>query len=250
MPTTLIVGGSGKTARHLTRLLTTTHSHTVHSLIRNADQSPSLRSLGAHPIVQSLETSSVSDLASTIRSVAPDVVVWAAGAGGGSPERTQSVDRDGAIKIFDACAEAGVRRFITVSAMDVRDREGKPEPEWYDEEDRGMSKRLWGAIGVYMEAKYAADRELVEGNGRRGLKWTIVRPGGLTDAEGKNTVAAGKVHLKTTVSREDVARVVVACMQNEGTVGMAFDVVGGDVDVEEAVRKVVQDKADTFEGRH
>lgn len=36
----------------------------------------------------------------------------------------------GAIKVFDATAAAGVKRFIIVSAVDIRDRENKPTPEW------------------------------------------------------------------------------------------------------------------------
>ena len=61
-------------------------------------------------------------------------------------------------------------------------------------------------------------------------------------------VAAGKIPLNNVVSREDVARVVLECMKNEATEGLAFDVVGGDMPVREAVGKVAADKVDTFEG--
>ncbi|KAM3422523.1 hypothetical protein BST61_g24 [Cercospora zeina] len=102
-----------------------------------------------------------------------------------------------------------------------------------------------------MKAKFAADQDLVENNGRRGLEFTIVRPGGLSEEKGTGKIEAGKVHLKRVVPREDVARVVVECMRNEGTKGLAFDVVGGDeLSVEEAVEKVVKGRVDTFEGRH
>merc|ERR1712137_389844 len=97
-------------------------------------------------------------------------IIWSAGAGGGSPERTRAVDRDGAIKCMDAAAKAGVKRFVMVSAVDVRDREGKPEPEWYDDGDRERSDGAWKAIGAYYEAKLAADKSLVTENGRRGLE--------------------------------------------------------------------------------
>ena len=182
MPTTLILGGSGKVARQLTRILTTQTQppHTVHSVIRNPSQVADLQSLGAHPIVQSIEDSSASELAATIASVSPDCVVWSAGAGGGNPERTKSVDHEGALKSMDAVAAAGVKRYIIVSALDVRDRERKGTPEWYGEADRERSDKVWGAIGTYMRAKFEADRELRVGNGKRGLKYTIVRPGGLS----------------------------------------------------------------------
>lgn len=103
-----------------------------------------------------------------------------------------------------------------------------------------------------MEAKLAADRDLRIQNDRRGLQYTIVRPGGLSDEPGKNAVAAGKVATGTQVSREDVARVVAECLDNPGTVGLAFDVVGGEEGearpVAEAVQAVAEGRGDCFEG--
>lgn len=76
-------------------------------------------------------------------------------------------------------------------------------PEWYDEKDRVMSERVWGAIGHYMQAKFEADRDLVRENGRRGLEFTIVRPGGLRDEEGTGRIEAGKVHFgERMIARE------------------------------------------------
>ena len=247
MPTALIFGGSGKVARHLTPLLVS-NSYKVHSIIRNESQSSDLKSLGAQPIVQSIETSSVADLTSTIKTTNPDVVIWAAGAGGGNPERTKTVDHEGAVKSFDATAAAGVKRYIIVSALDVRDKENKPVPDWYDDGDKERSEKVWGFIGPYMKAKYAADRELVTGNQKRGLEYTIVRPGGLSQDPAKGTVAAGKVHLNSMVSREDVAAVVMRGIQEDGTKGLAFDVVGGDTPIADAVKEVADGKIDTFDG--
>lgn len=200
--TTLIFGGSGKVAKHLTRQLTSPpNNHTVYSIIRKESQKSDIESLGGKPILQSIEDSSVSDMLATMTSTNPSAVVWAAGAGGqGGPERTVAVDRDGAIRAMDAAAQAGVKRFIMVSAVDIRDREGKPEPEWYDDDDRKRSEGMWGAIGRYCAAKLAADRELVVGNEGRGLEWTIVRPTSLGEGQGTGRVEAGKV---SGVSRGD-----------------------------------------------
>lgn len=199
--------------------------------------------------MQSVESSSVSDLAATIRRVRPDVVVWSAGAGGGDPARTEAVDHVGAVKSMDACAEAGVKRYIIVSAVDIRDRT-KKVPEWYDREDKARGDKMWDAIGTYCKAKLAADKELVTGNERRGLEWTIVRPGGLTEEAGTGKVSAGKIHITRTIPREDVAAVVAACVENPGTAGCVFDLVGGEEDVKDAVARIAKEKINTFEGHY
>lgn len=245
----LLFGGSGKVARHITRLLAA-EGHNVHSIIRNPEQKPDIERLGGKPIVQSIEESSVDDMVSTIKQTNSTTVIWSAGAGGGNPERTRTVDNEGAIKSMDATSKAGVKRYIIVSAVDVRDRDNKPEPEWYDDGDRDRSNRVWSAIGPYMRAKFAADRSLVTENGRRGLEYTIVRPGGLSQDPGKGTISAGKVHLNTTISREDVAKTVLEVLKNDATKGLAFDIVGGDTPIADAVAEVAKGKVDTFSGRY
>ncbi|CAC9891191.1 unnamed protein product, partial [Aureobasidium pullulans] len=249
MSTALIFGGSGKVARHLTTKLVAS-SYTVHSIIRKESQIPELEALGSKPIVQSIEDSSVNDLTATIKKYSPNVVIWSAGAGGGSPERTKAVDHEGTQVVFDATAAAGVKRFVIVSAVDIRDRENKPAPEWYIPDDTAVSDRMWGAIGVYCQAKLAADRDLVTQNDRRKLDYTIVRPGSLNTDRGSGTVAAGKVHLGKSISREDVAEVIVRCIEDSSTIGLAFDVVGGDTPISEAVKEVGSKKIDTFAGRY
>ncbi len=52
-------------------------------------------------------------------------------------------------------------------------------------------------IGTYMKWKYEADKNLVK---RDEFKWTILRPGGLTDQPGKGTASIGRTHLSPTIS--------------------------------------------------
>ncbi len=245
----VLFGGSGKVARHITRLLAL-EGHNVYSIIRNPAQKADVESLGGNPIIQSIEDSSVDDMAKTITDSKANIVIWSAGAGPGNRDRTKAVDQDGAIRSMDATAKAGVKRYIIVSAIDIRDRANKPEPEWYNDADRERSNRVWDVLKPYMEAKFAADRSLVTEHDRRNLDYTIVRPTGLSDEAGKGTIDAGKVHINQVISREDVAAVVVECMKQEGTKGLAIDCVGGDVTVAEAVAKVAKSRIDSFEGRY
>lgn len=120
-----------------------------------------MKQLGGKPIVQSIEESTVDDMVEIIKRTNPSTVVWAAGAGGGNPERTRTVDNEGAIRSMDATAKAGVtKRYIIVSAVDVRDKQSKPEPEWYNDSDRDRSNKVWTAIGVstlWQESRWEDD---------------------------------------------------------------------------------------------
>ncbi|KIW03621.1 uncharacterized protein PV09_05373 [Verruconis gallopava] len=247
--TALIIGGNGKVSRALTPLLTgATPAWKVYSLIRNPDQKSAVEALGAEPIVKSVEDASVDELAATFHKCLPvDVVIWSAGAGGGDRSRTESVDHLGAIKVMDACAKEHIKRFIIVSALDLRDRNLDP-PSWYNDDDHQQSEKVWSAIGPYMRAKFAADKELVTGNDKRGLDYTIVRPGHLTDDGAKGTISAGHVHLGTPIARADVAQTILECIKNDGTIGMAFDVVGGEMAIKLAVEQVVAKGEDCFKG--
>jgi uncharacterized protein YbjT (DUF2867 family) len=90
----LLLGGSGKVAQLMTPMLLQ-RSWTVTSIIRNPEQIANLQKLGENQggklnvLVRSLEDVKSDEQAkSIIDEVAPDYVVWSAGAGGkGAPER-------------------------------------------------------------------------------------------------------------------------------------------------------------------
>jgi uncharacterized protein YbjT (DUF2867 family) len=252
LPTALIFGANGKTARHLTAILHNANPpYRVSGVIRNPDQVPDLEGDGVDPIVQDIATASDADFKAIFERVQPDVVVWAAG--GKDEESARAVDQDGAIRAFDALSKADVKnkRYIVISALDVRDRDNKPVPDWYTPEDVKLSDRMYAIIGPIMRAKLVADRELREGNAHRKLQYTIVRPGGLAESAGTGSIRAGKVGTMGMIPREDVAGVIYASIKNEKTHGLAFDILGSGKDgksTKEEVSRVADAHEDTFEG--
>ena len=95
----LVLGAGGNVSRHsIPKLVAAGHS--VTALVRNPDHVRQLVDEGATAIVRDLTTISTEDWA---RLLSPfDVVVWSAGAGGGSAELTYAVDRDAAMAMIDA----------------------------------------------------------------------------------------------------------------------------------------------------
>jgi uncharacterized protein YbjT (DUF2867 family) len=209
-----IAGGHGQVALLLTRLLRA-RGDEVLSLIRDPDQSRAVRSAGGEPVVCDLE-SAAEGVAEAIGSA--DAVVFAAGAGPGSgPERKETMDYGGAVKLIAAAKADGIRRYVIVSSMGA-----DPAHEGDD------------TFGAYLRAKGRADAELESS----GLDYTIVRPGRLTDEPGTGHVRIGPNVPPGSISREDVAAVLATTLSAPATVGKAFAVVAGDVPVEEAVASV------------
>ena len=190
-----VIGGHGKVALHLSRILSG-RGHQVSSLIRNPDHRADVEATGAEPVVADVESLDAGQLAEVLRG--HDALVWSAGAGGGSPERTYAVDRDAAIMSMDAARRAGITRYVMVSYFGAASDHGVPEDN---------------PFFAYAEAKAAADEHL------RGtdLDWTVLGPSGLTDEESTGLIDTQAAE-SSQVSREDVALVVAETLEQPATV--------------------------------
>jgi uncharacterized protein YbjT (DUF2867 family) len=205
----LVAGANGQVGQHIVRLLAE-RGHQVRAMIRDEDQAQRLRELGGEPVVADLE----GDVAHTVEGC--DAVIFSAGGGPGSgAEKKETVDRQGAVKLIEAAQEHGARRYVMVSAMGAADPDSGPE-----------------AMQPYLYAKAQADQALQES----GLDYTIVRPGSLTDDPETGIVEAGfSLRRRGEIPREDTARVIVATLDREKTVGKTFEVISGDTPIEEAL---------------
>jgi uncharacterized protein YbjT (DUF2867 family) len=207
-----IAGGHGQIGRRLARLLAA-RGDKVRGLIRNADQSADVRSDGAEPVVCDLESASVEEVASAVEGA--DAVVFAAGAGPGSgATRKLTLDRDGAVKLLSAAQQAGAPRYVMVSSV------GAESPPDGDD-----------VFSVYLRAKAEADRALMDSD----RDWTIVRPGMLTDEPGAGRVLIQTEPVRAEVSRDDVAAVLAALVDESRAVGRVLYVVGGDDPIVDAL---------------
>ena len=210
-----IAGGHGQIALRLAKLLSQRGDEVV-ALIRNPDHADEVRRTGAEPRVVDLEHASEDDVAQAIDG--SDAVVFAAGAGPGSgPERKDTMDYGGAVKLIAAAKHAGVDRYVIVSSMGANAKARGDE-----------------TFSVYLRAKGRAD-DAVHASG---LEATVVRPGGLTNDAGTGRVRLGESVPRGQVTRDDVAAVLVAVLDSPNTIGRAVDLIGGDTPVAEAVAAI------------
>src|SRR4051812_47759298 len=207
-----IAGAHGQIGRLLARRLSESGDR-VRGLIRNPDHADEVRSDGAEPVVCDLERDEVEQIAGALDGC--DAVVFAAGAGPGSgAERKLTMDRDGAVKLVRAAIDAGVPRYVIVSSV------GAEDPPAGDD-----------TFSIYLRAKAEADAALVAS----GLRWTIVRPGMLTDEDGDDRVRVETAPVRAEVPRDDVAAVLAAVLQRDDADGATVYVVDGDEAVDRAL---------------
>lgn len=208
----LVAGANGLTGKRIVRRLID-RDHEVHAMLRDAAQAPPFEAMGAVPVFADLEDPLDDAVAGC------DAVIFAAGSGSKTgPEKTVSVDQEGAIRLVDACVAAAVRRFVMLSSMGADDPENQRE-----------------AIRHYMRAKGAADAHLAAS----GLDYTIVCPGFLDDDEpGGGVRLAPAIGEWGKIARDDVAEVIAACLDAPNTIGKRFEILSGNGNIERAVAGV------------
>ena len=208
----LLIGGHGKVALLLEPLLVAAGHH-VTAVVRNPAHEADVAATGATPLVADIERFDLDQLTSL--ESGNDVVIWSAGAGGGSAERTYAVDRDAAIRSIDAAVAARVPRYLMVSYFGARPDHGVDPAD---------------SFFAYAESKAAADAHLRAS----ALDWTILAPSSLTLAPptGRIDVTADT---SRSVARADVAAVIAASIDEPATIRRSVRFNTGDVPIAEAL---------------
>jgi uncharacterized protein YbjT (DUF2867 family) len=126
------------------------------------------------------------------------------------PNSAEFVDYGGVKNLVDAAVEANVRHFVLLTAI------GASDPQSF------ANKLFKGAL----EWRFKGEEHLRAS----GLAYTIVRPAGLTDepggAKGVRLYQGDdwRSHLRKTISREDLARVLIASLTAPGARNATFEI--------------------------
>ncbi|WP_281658869.1 SDR family oxidoreductase [Halobacillus sp. Cin3] len=206
----LVAGANGHTGRLLVEYLKA-DGHEPYGLIRKEEQKAAVEKLGGTPVLADVTKS---DVGYAVKGM--DAVIFAAGSGSSTgADQTEAVDRDGAINLVKATENLGIKKFIMLSSMAA----GEPE--------RGPEE-----LKHYMKMKGEADDYLASTE----LDYTIVRPGGLTNESGTSKIQVGEKVDAGTISREDVAKTMIACLQEQNCYHKTFEMISGDQQIEEALK--------------
>ncbi|RFU65021.1 SDR family oxidoreductase [Peribacillus glennii] len=210
-----VVGANGQIGQHLIRLLSESDEHSVRAMVRKREQAESFQTLGIETSIVNLE-GTVGEIAEGAKGC--DAIVFTAGSGGHTgADKTLLIDLDGAAKTVEAAEKTGIKRFIMVSALGAHNREN-----WNEK------------IKPYYVAKHYADKILEQST----LTYTIIRPGGLLNEPGTGKISIAENLLRYSIPREDVAKTILASLNEERTFKRSFDLVSGDTPIFDALQKV------------
>lgn len=208
-----VAGAHGNVGKKLVKILAD-KGHQVKAMIRDSSQADQMKELGAEPVVADLEKDKDFPLEGI------ETVFFCAGSGAQTgPEKTIEVDQKGAIKLVDSAYKHKVFKFIMISSIGADDPDKGPEE-----------------LKTYLQAKHEADKELKYSS----LAYTIIRPGRLTDEAGTGKITAKeklpeKEKQEGSISREDVAQILAACLNHRHTENKVFEVINGDTPIDEAI---------------
>lgn len=210
----VVIGAHGPTGRLVvSRLLRA--GHEVVGTVRSANQVEALTSSGARAAVVDLQTATSVELLPLLSGAV--AVVYAAGStGGDSAAVVRALDRDAIIATADAAVEAHLDRMVVISAHRT-DNDFGPEP-----------------TRVLLRAKRAADAYVRASP----LGWTIVRPDALTDGAPQGRVMLASAVPHGSITRADVAEVIVELLANDLARQRQFEVVASAHSIKEALRQL------------
>ncbi|SDT62266.1 NAD(P)-binding oxidoreductase [Pseudomonas prosekii] len=219
MSKVFIIGAAGRVGRRLIKQLVG-RGHEAIALHRNPEQGSELAALGATSVKGNLLELDPVQMARLMSGV--DAVVFTAGAGGAGMDLTNAIDGRGLELAVAATIQAGVRRFILVSAFPDALR-GGPVSEGFEN---------------YIAVKKRADAHLVG----TGLDWVIVRPGTLLDDTGSGKIRADVAIPYGEVSRDDVAATLAELIDQPNVSRVIIELTQGDTPVSDAVRRLAQER--------
>jgi uncharacterized protein YbjT (DUF2867 family) len=211
----LIIGANGQIGQRVVKKIQAANEHKAIAMVRKKEQIAQFEEQGVQTALVDLE-GSVDDIAGAAKDA--DAVVFTAGSGGHTgADKTMMIDLDGAIKSMEAAKQVGAERFIIVSAIGVHRREN-----WM------------GSAPYYSAAKHYADVWLENS----GLDYTIIRPGRLTNEPGTGKVKVAVDLERGEIPRDDVASTIVVSLKNNHTIGKAFDMIGGEMPIGDALERL------------
>jgi putative NADH-flavin reductase len=195
----ILVGGGGGVALDVTRKLKDCGSW-VWQLQRTDVRRKEIEGMMA--IVVNGDAMNPEDIEKAFTAMDDEVDAVVSSIGGTTADPT--ADSVANINLIEAAAKHGVKKFILITSIGTGDSKNATPPNVYD------------ALKPVLIEKEKAEKRLQELGASTGMKWVIIRPGGLkTEAPtGKGVLTENKT-VCGAITRADVAELVVKALRSD-----------------------------------
>ncbi|WP_174614602.1 SDR family oxidoreductase [Virgibacillus ihumii] len=211
----LVAGANGHTGQSLIEFLHEA-GYEPYGMVRKEEQKQHITDLGGTPVLADLE----GDVGHTVKGM--DAVIFAAGSGSSTgPDKTTDVDRDGSINLVKATENFGIKKFVMLSSIGA----GRDIDQMVQDNEN---------MKHYLQMKKEADEYLMSTE----LDYTIVRPGGLTHEPSTSKIKVAEEVEFGNVPRSDVAKTMIAAIEQPNAFHKAFEMISGDTQIEEALKSL------------
>ena len=204
MSSIVLFGATGKTGLALSKLISGKNLE-LFAAVRPGRDSGLLESFGAKIlIIDALDQDQVHN---ALRDLNKDNIIVSL-VGGRHPELGIRIDHPANKNIIETSVELGFSRFIFITS--IGSGESKPQ----------LPKVLKPILGPIADEKTKAENVLRASK----LDYTIIRPGQLTDEEVSGDGILTEECILGTMSREDLALMIMKCIEDGKTIGKIYSV--------------------------
>jgi len=200
----ILFGATGKTGLALSKLISS-KSLELLAAVRPGRDSGLLESFGAKIlIVDALDQNQVHSALKDLNKSSAIVSL----VGGRHPELGMRIDHPANKNIIETSVELGFSRFIFITS--IGSGESKPQ----------LPEVLKPILGPVADEKTKAENVLRASE----LDYTIIRPGQLTNEEASGDGILTEECILGTMSREDLALMIMKCIEDGETIGKIYSV--------------------------
>ncbi len=204
MSSIVLFGATGKTGLALSKLISGKNLE-LFATVRPGRDFGLLESFGAKIlIVDALDQDQVH---TALKDLNKDSIIVSL-VGGRHPELGMRIDHPANKNIIETSVELGFSRFIFITS--IGSGESKPQ----------LPKILKPILGPIADEKTKAENVLRASK----LDYTIIRPGQLTDEEVSGDGILTEECILGTMSREDLALMIMKCIEDGKTIGKIYSV--------------------------
>lgn len=208
----LVVGANVQTGRHLIKYILESKQHQARALLLNKVQEAYFKDMGVESIIFDFKQKKRTI---AVGSQNVDAVVYIGSRFINETDTLNEIDET--INIMEAIRHAGVKRLVHLSTFETSKEEWSCLPSFYR---------------PTLIEKYYVNHWLRASS----LDYTIIHAGTLNDKKGSGLIKVAGLDLERgEISREDVAKVILTCLENDFTIRKEFKLVSGKVPIQEAL---------------